>query len=103
MVPPLPSWATEPTVPVTIRPPDAPVLFRIIPLLPPFEEMLLNSRLLALIVVLVTLSAVPVVEVKVFTNPPVNAGLHGFSSQTVIVPPPLVVKDALAPELTATL
>ena len=49
------------------------------------------------IVVLATLSAVPVVVVSVLTSAPVAAGLHGFSSQTLIVPPPVAVKAALAP------
>ena len=31
------------------------------------------------------------------TSAPVAAGLHGFSSQTLTVPPPVAVKPALAP------
>ena len=64
---------------------------------PPLLEMLRNSRLFAPIVVLATLSAVAVVVVIVLTSAPVAAGLHGFSSQTLIVPPPVAVNAALAP------
>ena len=84
-------------LPVTVRPPAVPVLLSTIPLAAPFAEMLRNSSLLAPIVVLATLRAVPVVVVSVFTSVPVAAGLQGFSSHTVIVPPPVAVNAALAP------
>src|SRR5258706_16463810 len=60
-------------VPVTVRPAVAPVLLRTIPLagpepaeVPVPAEMLLNVRPLAPILVLITLSAVPVVEERMF-------------------------------------
>ena len=56
-----------------------------------------TSRLSAPIVVLATLSAVAVVVVIVFTSAPVAAGLHGFSSHTLTVPPPVAVNAALVP------
>ena len=74
-----------------------PVLLSTIPLAAPLAEMLRNVRPLAPIVVLATLSAVPVVVVSVFTSVPVAAGLHGFSSQTLTVPPPVAVNAELAP------
>ena len=73
-----------------------PVWFRMMPFGAPLAEMLRNVRPLAPIVVLATLSAVPVVVVIVLTRAPA-AGLHGFSSQTLTVPPPVAVKAALAP------
>src|SRR6185436_2583652 len=104
IVPPVPA----PPVPLTLRPPDDPVLLRTMPLAGPLAAvpavMLRNSRLLALIVVWATLSAVPVVVVSVLTSPPVAAALHGFSSQTSMVPPlvaagpgPVAANAALAP------
>src|SRR5215217_4633970 len=84
IVPPEPA---EP-VPLTFNPPLEPVALRMMPLLePPLDEMLRNSRLFEPMVVLVTLSAVPVVLVSVLTNAPVAAGLQGFSSQTLMVAP----------------
>src|SRR5258706_13143892 len=62
----------------------------------PFDVILRNSNLFAPMVVLTTLSAVPVVVVSVLTNAPVAAALHGFSSQTLTVPPPVAVKAAIA-------
>ena len=91
IVPPLPAAP----VPVTVNAP-LPVVFRLIPLTGPLAEMLRNVSPLAPMVVLATLSAVPVVVVSVFTNAPA-AGLHGFSSHTLTVPPPVAVKAALAP------
>jgi hypothetical protein len=87
----------EPAVPVplTVNAP-APVLFRLMPFVPPFAEMLRNVMPLGPIVVLATLSAVPVVVVIVLTRAPA-AGLHGFSSQTLTVPPPVAVNAGLAP------
>ena len=96
----------EPVVPlpVTVKPPRVPVLSRIMPLAVPlpFDVMLRNSNLFELIVVFVTFNAVPVVVVNVFTNAPVAFGLHGFSSQTLIVPPPVAAIAGFAPELTVT-
>jgi hypothetical protein len=67
IVPPLPA---EP-FPVTINPPLAPVVLRIIPLAGPLPTVpaviLRNVRPLAPMVVFATLSAVPVVVVSVFT------------------------------------
>src|SRR5215468_9194981 len=64
--------------PTTVRPPLEPVLFRTIPLDGPTPalpaEMLLNSSLLAPIVVLATLSAIPLLVVSVLTLAPVAAG-----------------------------
>ena len=48
-------------------------------------------------VVALTLSAVPVVVVILLISAPVAAGLHGFSSHTFTVPPPVAVKALLAP------
>ena len=56
----------------------------------PLDEMLRKLRPLAPIVVLVTFSAVPVVEVIVFVLP-----------VTFSVPPPVALKPALAAELIA--
>src|SRR5690606_11089916 len=82
IVPPVPAAP----VPLTLRPPPDPVLLSTIPLVGPLApvpaEMLRNSRWFELIVVLATLSAVPVVVVRVLTRRPVAPGLHGFSSQT---------------------
>ena len=65
-------------LPVTVKPPLAPVVFKIIPLAAPFAEMLRNVSPLAPIVVLTTLRAVPVVLLMVFVAP-----------VTLIVPPPV--------------
>src|SRR5215203_1783998 len=93
IVPPVPALP----VPVTLRPPDAPVVLRTIPLVAPFAEILRNSRLFALIVVFATLNAVPVVVVILLIRAPVAAPLQGFSSQTSTVPPPVAAKAALPP------
>src|ERR671925_509504 len=84
MAPPVqvPEEVQDPLLPFTASPPFEPVVFNTIPLVAPFDEMLRNSRLFAPIVVLTTLSAVPVVDVSVLTTEPVAAGLHGLSSQT---------------------
>src|SRR6186713_474876 len=79
MVPPLPLPPTDVFVPspTTFRPPLEPVVSRMIPLLePPLDEILLNSKLFAPMVVLATLSAVPVVVVNVLTSAPVAPELH---------------------------
>jgi hypothetical protein len=70
-----PEFAVEPS-PVTVSPAE-PALFRKIPFGAPFELMLLNVSPLAPIVVVSTLSGVPVVVVSVFAVEPV----------TVTVPP----------------
>src|SRR5947207_3235202 len=82
-----------PPLPLTVSPPVAPVLFRIMPalLLLPVESMLRNVSPLAPMVVLATFSAVPVVDVSVLAAPVITS-----------VPPPVAVKPALAPELTTT-
>src|SRR4051812_48127278 len=73
--------------PVTVSPPELPVLSRMIPSAePPLELMLPTVSPLAPIVVLATLSAVPVVVVSVLVVP-----------VTVTVPPPVAVKAPLAP------
>src|ERR1041385_921192 len=104
MMPPelsLPSVTAAP-LPLTTRLPVAPVLLRIMPLAGPLAAvpavMLLNSRLLAPIVVALTLRAVPVVVVSVFNFAPVAPALHGLSSQTLTVPPPVAVKAGLGSE-----
>src|SRR6187551_3600832 len=85
-------------VPFTFRPPFAPVVLRMMPLLlPPLDEMLWNSRLLLPMVVLLTFSAVAVVVVILLTFAPVAPGLQGFSSQTSTVPPPVAAKAGLGP------
>src|SRR6185295_2229190 len=104
IVPPVPA----PPVPVTIRPPAAPVLLSKIPFTGPLAtvpaEIFWNSSLFAPIVVFATFSAVPVVVVIVLTLAPVDAGLQGFSSQTSTVPPlvasgpgPVAVKAGFPP------
>src|SRR5437016_5155633 len=65
MVPPVPA---EP-VPATVRPPELPVLLSRMPLTAPFDEMRLNVRLLAPIVVLSTCRAVPDVVARVLLEP----------------------------------
>src|SRR5258706_1221558 len=99
MVPPVQVAAEVhvPPLPETVRPP-VPALSSTMPLALPlsFEVILRNSNLFAPMVVLTTLSAVPVVVVSVLTNAPVAAELHGFSSQTLTVPPPVAVKAAFA-------
>src|SRR5215218_4586284 len=75
-------------LPVTVRPPLAPVLSRLIPIPAVPEavpaEMLWNVRPLAPIVVFWTFSAVPVVVARVLVAP-----------VTLTVPPPVAVKAAL--------
>src|SRR5947207_12101046 len=78
-VPPLPA---EP-VPVTVRPPLAPVVFNTMPFAPPLAEMCSKVRPLAPMFVLATLRAVPVVESIVLTVP-----------VTLTVPPPVALKPA---------
>src|SRR5437764_771810 len=70
IVPPVqvePSEVQVPALPVTVKPPLEPVLFSTIPLDEPFAEMLRNVMPLAPMVVLATLSAIPVVEEIVLT------------------------------------
>jgi len=82
---PLEFWIVPPDpaapVPVTLMPPRVPVLFRMMPLDAPFDEMLWKRRPDEPIEVLTTLSAVPVVEVIVLPVPAV-----------VTVPPPVALK-----------
>ena len=82
-----------PPLPLTVSPPVAPVLFRMMPalLLLPVESMLRKVIPLAPIVVLATFRAVPVVEVIVLVAP-----------VTFTVPPPVAVKPAFAAELIVT-
>src|SRR5215471_7277764 len=81
-------------VPVTVRLP-APVALSAIPLAAPFDEMVRNVSPLVPIVVLATFSAVPVVVVSVLaTAVPV---MHGFSSQTLTVPPLVALNAVFAP------
>src|SRR5437588_4893272 len=87
-------------LPLTLRPPLDPVALKLMPLTAPLAEMLRNSRLLLPIVVLVTVSAVPVVVVRVLTNAPVAPGLQGFSSQTLTVPPPVALNAGFPPVLS---
>ena len=56
-------------MPITVKPADDPVFFSKIPLVAPFELMLLNVSPAAPIVVFWTLSAVPVVLVIVLFDP----------------------------------
>src|SRR4051812_2570953 len=65
MVPPVPDEA----LPVTVRCPDEPVVSSLMPFTAPLEETLRNVTLLAPIVVLAMVSAVPVVLVSVFAAP----------------------------------
>ncbi len=67
------------------------------PLVAPLAEILRNSRSFEPMVVLATLRAVPVLVVNALTTEPVEAGLQGFSSQTLTVPPPVAVKAGLVP------
>ena len=97
IVPPVQLALQVPPLPVTMRLPEEPVVFSTMPFAPPLAEMLRNSSPLAPIVVLATLSAVPVVVASVLTSAPVTVGLHGFSSHTCTVPPPVAVNAALAP------
>ena len=68
-------------VPVTVSPPLDPVVLSTMPLAAPLAEMLWNVRSLAPIVVLATLSAVPVVETMLL-----------FEPVTVTVPPFVALK-----------
>ena len=79
-----------PPLPVTVNPPLAPVLLRTIPFDPPLAEMLRNVRPAAPIVVLETLSAVPVVVVRELT-------IDVLFCVAVTVPPPVAAKAALVP------
>src|SRR5215204_1256095 len=65
------------------------------PLAPPFELMLWNVSPLAPIVALLTLSAVAVVVVRVFTT--AVAPPHGFTAQTLTVPPLVAMNAAFVP------
>src|SRR5215212_896078 len=78
-----PAELQEPPLPLTMSAPFDPVVLRTIPFAAPFDEILRNSRLFEPIIVFATLSAMPVVVVRVLTSTPVAAGLHGFSSQTL--------------------
>lgn len=104
MVPPLPLFDAAPS-PDTVSPPDEPVVFSTTPFAGPLAavpaEMLRNSSLFAPMVVSATLSAVPVVAERRLTTAPVAPGLHGFSSQTSTVPPPVAAKAGLAPVLNS--
>ena len=84
MVPPEPS--VEP-VPVTVRPPLAPVVLSTIPFVAPLAEMLRNVSPDAPILVLVTVNAVPVVDVNVLAV-----------SVEVTVPPPVALKAVFVPD-----
>ena len=93
----------EPPLPVTLRPAFVPVLFRMMPfegfVLLPVTEILWNVSPLVPIVVLLTLSAVPVVVVSVFTT---DVALpHGFLSQILTVP--AEVAGAVACDVNAAL
>src|ERR671910_1598888 len=87
--------AHVPPFPVTVRPPAEPVPLRTMPFAGDFAavpaEMLRNVSPLAPIVVLVTLSAVPVVLVSVLVAPVM-----------VSAPAPVEEMPGLAPELTVT-
>ena len=90
LMPTPPFWMVPPDpalpVPSTDRLPLAPVLLSTMPLVAPLDEMLLNFRPLAPMVVFATLSAVAVVVVRVLVV-----------SVAVTVPPPVAVKAGLAP------
>src|ERR1043166_1454443 len=83
-----------PPLPLTVRLPVAPVVFRMIPLVAPFEVMLRNVRPAAPMVVFATLSAVPVVVASVFK-------MVVFFCVAVTVPPPVAAKAAFVAELIA--
>ena len=68
-----------------------PVLFSTMPLAAPFEETLRKVSPVAPMVVLATLSAVPVVVASVFAEP-----------VTLTVPPPVALNALLAPALAVT-
>ena len=63
----VPADVQLPPFPVIVKPPLVPVVFKIMPLAAPFDDMLRNVRPLAPIVELVTLSAIPVVVEIVLT------------------------------------
>ena len=76
-----------PPLPVTVSPPSppaVPVLLSTMPLVAPPDEILRKFRSLAPIVVLATLSAVPVAVVIVLSGAVPTA----FGSVTLTVPPP---------------
>src|SRR3954453_19622669 len=80
--------------PVTVSPPELPVLSRMIPSAdPPVELMLTNVSPLAPIVVLATLRAVPVVVVGVLGGP----GTGRVPPLVAAGPGPVAVKAALVP------
>jgi hypothetical protein len=78
----------DPPLPPTVSPPLDPVLLSTIPFTAPFEEMLRNLRPEAPIVVLDTLSALPVVVVSVLAV-----------SVAVTVPPPVALNAVFVPVL----
>src|SRR5262245_33219326 len=78
IVPPLPAVVP---VPVTINPPLEPVVLSTMPLVAPLAEMSWNVTLLAPMLVLAMLRAVPVVEVMLLLEP-----------MTLTVPPPVAEK-----------
>jgi hypothetical protein len=79
-----------PPLPVTVKPPVAPVVFSRIPLGAPLLEMLRNVNPPGPIVVFATFNAVPVVVVMVLT-------IDVLFWVTVRVPPPVAVKPGLTP------
>ena len=80
-----------PPLPLTIKRPLAPVVLSTMPLVAPFAEIERKFRLAAPMLVLATLSAMPVVVESVFVAP-----------ATLTMPPPVAAKAELAPELTTT-
>src|SRR5262245_9158101 len=106
MVPPEPAVVP---VPVTERPPDVPVVLRMMPLVGPLaavpELMLRKVKPLAPMVVLVTLRAVPVVVVSTLavlvalTVPPVVAVNAAFEPVERLIVPVKLVVDPLPPLL----
>src|SRR3954470_1494540 len=87
IVPPDPA---EP-VPLTVTPPEAPVVLSTIPFAPPLAEILRNFSPEAPIVVFATLRAVPVVVVRVLVV-----------SVADTVPPPVALKAVLEPVLSVS-
>src|SRR5262245_1781749 len=81
MVPPEPAVVP---VPVTVRPPLDPVVFKMMPFVAPLAEMLRNVSPFEPMVVLATFRAVPVVVVKALPDP-----------VTPTVPPPVAANAAL--------
>ena len=75
-----------------VKPPLVPVVFRIILLAAPLDEMLRKVRPLAPMVVLATLSAVAVVDVSVLT-------MDVLFCVALTMPPPVAVNAAFEPVL----